>query len=77
MQLMCGEGGIIVNLEFYAGKSEEIPYDPEIQSLLKSSQVARLVSILDVGKNYKVHFDNWFTSINLLCYLKKRGILWG
>ena len=76
MFMMCGEGGIVSNLEFYAGKREEIRSLPHMQNLLKSSQVvARLCEVLEDHKNYKVFFDNWFSSIDLLVFLAKRGIL--
>ena len=43
---------------------------------MKSSQVvARLCDVLEHHKNYKVFFDNWFTTVDLLVYLAKRGIL--
>ena len=60
----------------YKGRDEQMQSDPDIMHLKKSAQVvARLCEHLPVNVNHKVYFDNWFTSLDLLLYLKQRGIL--
>ena len=61
----------------YTGKEkEEVHEDPEIQNLAKSAQaVAKLCKHLQPNRNHKVYVDNWFTTKDMLLYLKRRGFL--
>jgi hypothetical protein len=40
-----------------------------------SNVVVRLVQSVPRHHNYKISFDNWFTSLPLEVYLKKEGLL--
>ena len=58
----------------YSGKQEngDTPY----KDLQKSAQVvAKLCTDLPGNLGHKVFFDNWFTTLELMLYLKRRGIL--
>ena len=58
----------------YEGKEsqEKTPYN----HLQKSAQViAKLCVDLSRNVGRKVFFDNWFTTLNLMLYFKKEGIL--
>jgi hypothetical protein len=59
----------------YAGKSEAAE-DADYSDLQKSAQVvARLCQHLPSQKGHRLFFDNWFTTLDLLIYLKNKGIL--
>ena len=59
----------------YTGKAlkEE---DTEYNNLQKSAQVvAKLCRDLPTNTGFKVCFDNWFSTLDLMHYLQDRGIL--
>ena len=59
----------------YTGKTEQHEASPDFEHLQKSAQVvARLCQHLPANANHKVYIDNWFTTLDLLIYLKKSGI---
>ena len=71
----AGTSGMMYDFYIYTGRDEQMQADPDIMHLKKSAQVvARLCENLPVNVNHKVYFDNWFTSLDLLLYLKQRGI---
>ena len=60
----------------YDGKDCMHNGNDKIQYLRKSAQVvARLCVDLPGHQNFKVFFDNWFTTLDLLYYLRANGIL--
>ena len=74
--VQAGTSGMMYDFYIYTGRDEQMQADPDIMHLKKSAQVvARLCEHLPVNVNHKVYFDNWFTSLDLLLYLKQRGIL--
>ena len=59
----------------YAGKDEQKNDGPEISKLQKCARVfARLCDHLPKHSNHKLFCDNWFTTLDLLLYLKRIGI---
>ena len=72
----AGASGMMYDFYIYTGKGEQVETAPEFEHLQKSAQVvARLCQHLPVNASHKLFFDNWFTTLDLLIYLKKRGIL--
>ena len=71
--LCSGESGIVHQIEFYLGKSEESQSMTGLSN--SASVVARLSALVPVHKNYKMFRDNWFSSVPLLVELKLKGIL--
>lgn len=65
----CGNSGILYNFEVYTGKQKD---DKEFGKV--GAVVKRLVEHLPKNLGHKVYFDNLFTSINLIKYLKAEGI---
>ncbi len=64
--------------DFYihAGKNETVEEDLDFTDLQKSAQVvARLCQHLPHHSGHKLFFDNWFTTLDLLIYLKNKDIL--
>ena len=60
------------NFEFYQGKGTGVSEDHKDLGL-GGSIVMRLVENLPERENFKVYFDNFFTSIPLLIQLKEKG----
>ncbi len=61
---------MIYDFEIYTGKSANTSTDLGITGDL----VMRLCERIPKNKNYKVHFDKFFTSLGLLEQLKSNGI---
>ena len=74
--LVCaGASGFIYDFYIYAVKNEAAE-NSEFNHLQKSAQVvARLCQHLPANSGHKLFFDNWFTTLDLLIYLKNKGIL--
>ena len=68
----CGISGVIYDFEIYTGKSTTAETKPEL--LMGGNVVYRLTRSLPENGNYKVFFDNFFTSIQLIIDLKNDGI---
>ena len=60
------------DFEFYEGKGTGVSEDHKVLGL-GGSIVMRLVENLPERGNFKVYFDNFFTSIPLLIQLKEKG----
>ena len=72
----AGASGIMYYIYIYAGKQNHNEEDTPYSYLQKSAQVvARLCDHLPTHANHKLYFENWFTKLALLIYLKKNGIL--
>ena len=64
--LLCGEGGIIHQVEFYG---QEVTVDPEWNAVGKSGQIVlRMAKSIPEHKNHKLFFDNWFNSPNVASF---------
>lgn len=71
----AGASGFMYDFYIYAGKGE-IVENSDYKHLQKSAQVvARLCEHLPSYSGHQLFFDNWFTTLDLLIYLKNRGIL--
>ena len=69
----AGRSGFMYDFYLYAGKEKP---DPESQGLQKCAQVvSKLCKDLPPNMGHKIFFDNWFTTLELLHYLKGRGLL--
>lgn len=68
----AGVSGIVYDFEIYVGK-ETIKNASSLG--ISGDIVIRLVENLPRNKNFKVFFDNWFTSYDLLVHLKEIGLL--
>ena len=67
----CGQSGMAYDFEFYQGKCSGVPEDHKDLGLGRSI-VMRLVENLPERENFKVYFDNFFTSIPLSIQLKEK-----
>lgn len=73
MFALAGVSGIIYDFIFYGGKStfQNIPFTyKEKQMGFGAQVVSYLVRSLDEPQNCTLTFDNWYTSVKLIQYLK-------
>lgn len=71
--VLSGVSGFSYDFDFYCGATT---LEEDVLDLGTSSNVvAKLSATIPKNQNYKLFFDNWFTSIPLLTYLTKNGIL--
>ena len=68
----CGRSDMAYDFKFYQGKGIGVSKDHKGLGL-GGSIVIRLVENLPERENFKVYFDNVFTSIPLLIQLKEKG----
>ena len=61
---------MIYDFEVYTGKAMKLPGDLSVSA----NVVLRLVEKLPNDKNFKLYFDNWFSSVDLVFLLKERSI---
>lgn len=74
MQVLSGVSGFAYKVEIESGKENVVnPGEPDLGA--SSNVVMRLARIIPRHMNYRLYFDNYFTSIPLLGYLAKEGIL--
>ena len=66
----AGISGMIYDFEVYTGKAMKLPGDLSVSA----NVVLRLVEKLPNDKNFKLYFDNWFSSVDLVFLLKERSI---
>ena len=75
MRVRCGISGVVYDFEVYTGKNNT-KKDNEIEGVLMGgNMVYCLTQTLPVNKNYKIFFDNFFSSFDLLKLLEKEGFL--
>ncbi|XP_065315461.1 piggyBac transposable element-derived protein 3-like [Gordionus sp. m RMFG-2023] len=70
--LLCGDDGLLHNFEVYSGKILPAEGLPDVGA--SGNAVLRLFSYIPQQINYKLFFDNWLCSPNLLVVLAQRGI---
>lgn len=74
--VLCGVSGFSYKFELYAGQendpSKRLQNEPDLGA--SSNVVVRLSRIIPKNKNYRLFFDNYYTSLPLLIYLSKQGI---
>ena len=69
----AGASGIMYDFYIYTGKAAD--EDSEYSDLQKSAQVvAKLCRDLPNNAGFKVCFDNWFSTLDLMHYLQDKGI---
>ena len=74
MFLLCDHKGMVYDFIPYTGKISPVD-DPAIPDLGPSSNsVLHLAECIPAGKNYRIYFDDWFTSIKLIEHLATRQI---
>lgn len=73
--VMCGKSGRAHNFELYQGKGTNLSQVHFENLGLGGSVVMKLTEILPRGEMFKVYFDNYFTSMELIRQLKLIGIL--
>ncbi len=70
--VLAGSDGVPYNLEIYTGR---VVQPPELADVGASGNVVLcLAQPIPKHKNYKVFFDNWFTSVPLVLTLAQQGI---
>lgn len=70
--VLCDTNGLVHNFEIYTGKIEPAPNEPDLGP--SSNIVLRLTSIVQVNMSHLLFFDNWFSSLDLVTELHKKGI---
>ncbi|XP_055910782.1 piggyBac transposable element-derived protein 3-like [Eupeodes corollae] len=74
--VLCDDKGFAYNFEVYSGTENadqfRLPDEPDLGA--SSNIVVRLCRCVPRNKNYKVFFDNYYTSPELISYLAKIGI---
>jgi len=66
----AGISGLVYDFTLYVGEGTSPSYGLGISSYV----VLYLAESLPKDKNFKLYFDNWFTSVILLISLKEIGI---
>ena len=70
----CGISSIVYDFEIYTGKAPSS--QDEILGIMMGGNVAhRLTKNLPYHQNFKLYFDNFFSSVTLMKFLKEYGIL--
>lgn len=66
--VLCGVSGFSYNFEMYSGQENSVDnrYSWEPDYGASGNVVVRLCRILPKNKNYKVYFDNYYTSVLLI-----------
>jgi len=74
--VLCGVSGFSYNFEMYSGQenNDDNRYSWEPDFGASGNVVVRLCRIIPKNMNYKVYFDNYYTSVPLMVYMKNRQI---
>jgi hypothetical protein len=74
--IMAGVSDFAYNLEIYSGQENNsdlrLSCEPDIGA--SANFVERLARIIPSNNNFKLCYNNYYTSIQLMSYLKTRGI---
>ena len=71
--VLSGVSGFSYDFDFYCGPTILQGEQPDLGA--SSNVVVKLSETIPKNLNYKLFFDNWFTSVPLQIYLTKNGIL--
>lgn len=71
--VLSGVSGFAYDIEVFTGKENVINVN-EVDCGASSNVVVRLTRTVVEDVGHQVYFDNYFTSLKLMCELKKRGI---
>lgn len=76
LYIISGVSEFAYNLEIYNGQENDpsLRLDNEPDLGPSSNFVARLAGVIPYYLNYKLYYDNYYTSIPLMVYLTKMGI---
>lgn len=76
MWALCSKYGYLHAFDMYMGKQSYEEYGDTPQVGLGGNIVIKLLNDANVvgGKNHKVFFDNYFTSVSLMEFLSEKGI---
>lgn len=72
--VLCDSSGFCYNFEVYGGAGDNViqPGAPDLGA--SSNVVVRLSRVVPAFKNHIIIFDNYYTSLPLLVFLRSRGI---
>ena len=70
--MLCSNKGIIHDFEIYSGKIQPLAGEPDLGA--SSNIVVRLAQVIPSGRNHLLFFDNWFSSLPLMCHLAELKI---
>lgn len=73
--VLSGKSGFCYDFDIFAGAQSNVVPESCPNLSASSNVVIRMSYFIPKHCNYKIFFDNWFTSIPLLVYLHKEGIL--
>ena len=68
----AGMSRLVYDFMIYTGKAMKLPRNLGVAGNI----VIKLVENLPDDKNSKFYFDNWFSSVDLLCMLKQQKRIW-
>lgn len=73
--VLCGTDGYAYHFEIYSGAGQEnLPKSDEPELGSCANVVVRLCRIIPPAKNFKVYFDNYYSTVPLVVHLARRGI---
>ena len=72
--VLCDSSGFCYNFEVYGGAGDNVVLAGTPDLGASSNVVIRLTRIVPEFKNHIIYFDNFYTSLALLVYLRSRGI---
>ncbi|XP_050059682.1 piggyBac transposable element-derived protein 3-like [Aphis gossypii] len=75
--VLCSSKGYAYNFELYTGQEnfEKFRLNTEPDLMASANVVVRLSRIIPENKNHRLYFDNYYTTIPLVQYMAKKGIL--
>lgn len=71
---LCDDGGFSYSFEIYSGAGDNVILENTPDLGAASNVVVRLSKKIPDNINHIVYFDNFYTSLGLLTYLRSRGI---
>jgi hypothetical protein len=73
---LCGSKGFSYKFELYTGQENQDKYrlidEPDLMA--SANAVVRLSRITPENNNYRLYFDNYYTTIPLISYMASKGI---
>ncbi|XP_051574810.1 piggyBac transposable element-derived protein 3-like [Myxocyprinus asiaticus] len=70
--VLAGSDGVPHNFEVYTGKAVHLPELPDIGA--SGNVVLHLAEPVLKNRNFKLFFDNWFSSVPLMLVMSQQGI---
>ena len=71
--LLCGKSGRMLEIEIYQGDGTSVPTASKHLGF-GGSVVMHLAQTVPSNQNFKLYFDNYFTSVSLVSELTSHGI---